>query len=317
MRFDYLRLSLTDRCNLRCYYCLPMNYRFNLRRSDLLSFEEILRITKILLSLGVRNVRLTGGEPLMRKGIIRLVQLLTGLKGLEELSITTNGTLLLNYLDDLRKLGIKRINISLDTLKRDRFIKFTNYDGLPSVLKAIMMAKEMGFNPIKINTVLMRGVNDDEIIDFIKFASNNNLIQRFIEFMEISPLWHKNYYLPVEEAKKICSSYIKFEELNSKSVIGNGPAQYYLTSEGKIIGFIATKVSNCMQCSRLRLSADGQLRLCLYQESGLSLLTLLRCGISDDEIRSIILKKLSLKTELDYRRFKSSKHHIYMCSLGG
>lgn len=309
---DYLRISVTDRCNLRCIYCVPEEGVICKPREQILSFEEILRLVKILVGLGIKKVRLTGGEPLMRKNILSLIHSLKKLDGLDEVCLTTNASLLAFYAYDLRRAGVDRINISLDTLKRDKFREITRGGELTNVLEGIRTATEAGFEQLKLNVVAMRGINDDEIIDFVDFAKANNLILRFIEFMRTSPLWHKENLIPIKEVKEICES--KFT-LKKAEYVGNGPARYYENEQNAIIGFINTTENNCQKCNRLRLTACGELKVCLYEQHGLLLRNTLREGIADEALKKMLVSCLGLKENVNYTHGADAQ--FYMCKVGG
>ncbi len=310
-KVDSLRISVTDRCNLRCAYCMPKEGIEPVLQQEVLAFEEITRLVNIFSSLGIKKIRLTGGEPLVRKGIMNLIRSLVNIKGIEEVALTTNGIMLFEYAPELKKAGVKRINVSLDTLKEDRFADITGRNGFYEVIKGIEKASNLGFSPIKINTVLMKGINDDEVIDFVEFSLSKGLILRFIEFMRITPLWREDYFIPIEEIKEICLSRFKLEKTQYS---GSGPAEYYKVTQG-IIGFIKTDENNCRQCNRLRLTSTGELKLCLYETGGLSLNSLLRNGAADEEIRDAIAVNLKLKEATDYQKWESGK--VYMSVLGG
>lgn len=278
---------------------------------EILTFEEVVRLVKIFAELGIRKLRLTGGEPLVRKNIICLIKSLAGIEAIEEINLTTNGILLADYAQELKKAGISRINISLDTLKKEKFKAITGEDTLDKVWEGIERAKAAGLLPIKINTVVMKGVNDAEIIDFINFAASEKIILRFIEFMKVTPLWKEDYFMAIEEVKKRCAMEFNLQNLEYP---GNGPAQYYKAANA-IIGFIRTEENNCRQCNRLRLTSTGELKLCLYETFGVSLREILRKGASDAQIKEIIKSNLEMKEKVDYRNWESCK--VYMSDVGG
>ncbi|NQS99974.1 MAG: radical SAM protein, partial [Candidatus Omnitrophica bacterium] len=203
-KIDYLRISVTDRCNMRCIYCIPKAGIVRKSHGEILTLEEILRLVRIFASVGIKKIRLTGGEPLVRRGIVYLINSLVKIEGVEEVLLTTNGMLLPLYAQTLKSAGIKRVNISLDTLSRSTFQFITNRDYLNQVLAGIKQAKEAGLQPIKLNTVIMKGINENEITDFVEFALSAGLILRFIEFMPVTPLWREDYYIPIEAVKDVC-----------------------------------------------------------------------------------------------------------------
>ncbi|MCQ9206563.1 MAG: GTP 3',8-cyclase MoaA [Omnitrophica bacterium] len=309
---DYLRLSVTDRCNLRCAYCMPRAGIKHKGHSEVLTFEEILKLVNVFVSLGIKKIRLTGGEPLVRKNLLHLVELLSGIDGIEELSLTTNGITLPSCAEDLRRAGVKRINISLDTLDRARFESITGSDCIDQVFCGIQKSKKAGFSSIKLNTVIMRGINDTEIIDFVKFALSNGLVLRFIEFMKSTPLWREDRHVPLKEIMDICAGRFNLKKTEN---VGPGPAGYYEVEGGGVIGFIKTDENNCANCNRLRLTSTGELKACLYETGGLSLREPLRRGVADAGIAELIAEKMNAKTCVDYRNFESAKD--YMCSVGG
>lgn len=311
-RIDYLRISVTDRCNLRCLYCMPREGIVSRPQQEILTFEEILRLVKIFSWLGVRKVRLTGGEPLARKGLVDLINNLVKIEGIEEVCLTTNGTLLSSYAEDLKQAGLSRINISLDTLKKDRFKKITKSDSFYNIIEGIDKAKSLNFHPLKLNMVVMKNINDDEIIDFVDFARSKGLILRFIEFMKVTPLWREDSFMPIERIKDICRKRLQLERLGR---LEYGPAVYYRTEGDGMLGFIKTDEKSCEECTRLRLTSTGELKICLYETQGFRLRDLLRLGVCDEEIRDIIKAKMELKQYTDYRKYESEK--LYMCSIGG
>lgn len=308
---DYLRISVTDRCNLRCIYCMPPEGVETIPQQELLTFEEIIGLAKIFANLGVRKIRLTGGEPLIRKGIVGLIGSLVNIEGIEEVSLTTNGILLSMYARELKKAGINRINISLDSLKEDKFGKITGSNCFCRVLEGIEKAKEAGFSPLKLNMVVMKGINDEEIVDFLEFALSQGLILRFIEFMKVTPLWKEDYFLPIEAVRKICERSFILSKMENRD---SGPAQYYRLRDG-IVGFIKTDENNCRRCTRLRLTSTGELKVCLYESDGVVLKDFLRRGVSEGEIRDIIKIRIEGKRYTDYRSWRFSG--AYMCSVGG
>jgi len=308
---DYLRISVTDRCNLRCNYCMPQGGIVNKPHSEILTFEEIFRATKIFISLGVKKIRLTGGEPLARKDIAVLIKSLGSIKGLEEIALTTNGSLLSLYAEELKEAGLKRINISLDTLREDRFKSITKRDCFYDVIRGIEKAKKI-FDPLKLNVVVMKDINDDEIIEFVDFARSRDIILRFIEFMRITPLWKEEHFVPIEEVMSLCEEKYKLERAGG---MDSGPAAYYIIKNGGILGFIKTDEENCKRCTRLRLTSTGDLKICLYETQALHLKGLLRMGVCDEEIRDIIKARMETKEYIDYRSWEPNK--VYMCDIGG
>lgn len=310
--FDYLRISVTDRCNQRCLYCMPEEGIEHQSHDDILSFEEMLRLTRIFVSLGVRKLRLTGGEPLVRKGIIDLIRKFASIPALEEICLTTNAVLLSTYAEELYSAGVKKINISLDTLNIETFKKITRFNLLKNVLQGIEKAKKMNFHALKLNTVIMKGINDHEILDFIDFARHNTLTLRFIEFMKVTPLWEERFFLPLDEIKNICSSKYRLTRLGH---FGSAPAEYYRIGNEEIIGFIKTDQTICGSCSRLRLTSTGELKICLYETRGLDCKELMRDGIDDKRLSAVIADRILMKKNINYKKY--SRQDQYMCAIGG
>ncbi len=311
-KIDYLRISVTDRCNLRCAYCMPPEGIETVKSEELLSFEEILRLVRIFASLNIKKVRITGGEPLLRKEVTGLVRDIANIRGIEEITLTTNGVRLAEYAKGLKAAGVERLNISLDTLREDKFMRITGNPFFRRVMDGIEKARAADFGLLKLNTVIMKGINEDEIIDFIEFARAKNLILRFLEFMKVAPLWNKDLFVPIDEIKKICGKKYTLEQMKSP---GPGPAEHYMVDGMPILGFIKTDQKNCGKCSRLRLTSQGEVKICLYENRGLFLKEPLRKGADDREIRDMIIERMGLKKEVSYRDWTSPK--TYMCSLGG
>ena len=318
-RISYLRISVTDRCNLRCQYCMPEGGVLPSAREDLLSYEEIRRIAACFVKLGVRHVRLTGGEPLVRKDLVRLVAMLASLPGIEDLSMTTNGTLLAQYAPELAAAGLKRLNISLDSLDPKRFEAITRGGKLEEVLAGIDRAIEVGLAPIKLNVVVMRGRNEDELLEFAAHAGSRRLIIRFIECMPMADVgqYNRDHFVSTDEMKRIIEASYSLEPI---TVPGSGPAVYFrVRGTGATLGFISPLAPHfCEACNRVRLTALGRLRLCLDHEDHLDLKALLRSGITDEgleaEIASAILRKPEKNRFLDDTRYISLG---VMSAIGG
>jgi len=295
---NYLRISVTDRCNLRCIYCMPPEGVPQMSHSEILSYEEIRTVVRAAAELGINRIRLTGGEPLVRADLPKLVKMLSQMEGIEELSLTTNGTVLKKYALELKQAGLSRVNVSLDTLKPDKFRYITRLGELKTVLEGIAAAKEAGFEPVKINTVIMRGMNDDEILDFAKMTYKDGCHVRFIELM---PFKSAVEFVPSIELRQHISLLGKLEPC--ASITGNGPATYYRLAGAKgAIGFISplTETSFCSRCNRMRLTPDGKLRPCLLGEDEIDLKTPLRNNASMEELKSLILKAVASKPERHY-----------------
>lgn len=296
-RIEYLRLSVTDKCNLRCFYCMPKGFREFEQPEHWLNFDEIERVIKAFTELGVARVRLTGGEPLVRKNIHKLAQRLTALPGLDDLSVSSNAMLLEKQADALYRAGISRINVSLDTLNPEKFKNITGGE-LQPVLDGLIAAKQAGFSPIKINMVAMKGLNDNEFEDMVKFCLQHDFTLRFIETMPMGATGDdaSDHYLNLQTVKqKLAQSF----DLIPGVMPGGGPARYVQVKNTNLrIGFI-TPISQhfCESCNRVRLSVDGTLFLCLGQEDKVELRPLLRDGISHDELKQVLVNAISLKPE--------------------
>ncbi len=312
-RTRYLRLSITDRCNFRCFYCMPEAGIPRIPRDEVLSFEEITRLVRIFAALGIKQLRITGGEPLVRKGLNRLIGLIAKIDDIEDISLTTNGSLLPTCAERLKRAGLKRVNISLDSLKQEKFRSITKTNAFYQVMEGIDKAIEVGFQPVKLNVVVMKGVNDDEIIDFVRFALTKGLILRFIEFMKITPPWRSDYLIPIEEVKRICEKRFRLQEIENN---GFGPAKYFEVDRGEgRLGFIKTDEENCKRCGRLRLTCTGELKICLFENSGLALKHLLNEGLNDEQIMNIIKARVLMKSDVTYKKWEANK--IYISKIGG
>jgi cyclic pyranopterin phosphate synthase len=292
---NYLRISVTDRCNLRCIYCMPPEGVPQISHSEILSYEEVRTVVQAAAELGIYKIRLTGGEPLVRAELPNLVRMLSQIEGIEELSLTTNGTFLKKYALELKQAGLSRVNVSLDTLQADKFRYITRLGKLETVLDGIEAAKEAGFEPVKINTVVMRGINDDEILDFARMTYKGGWHIRFIELM---PFKGVAEFVPSIELRQHIGLLGRLEPC--ASITGNGPATYYrLAGAEGTIGFIAplTETSLCSRCNRMRLTPDGKLRPCLLGEDEIDLKMPLRNNASMEELKSLILKAVASKPE--------------------
>ena len=289
-----LRLSVTDRCNFRCAYCMPEEGMQWLDRSEVLSFEEIERIARVLVErYGIRSIRLTGGEPTVRAHLPVLVRKLAVLG--VDLAMTTNGATLGLVAHDLRDAGLGRINISLDTLRADRFHQLTRRNDLERVLTGIDAAVEAGFEPVKVNNVLMRGINDDEVVDFLRLGRDKGVEIRFIEFMPLDAQgeWSADRVVPASEILERAAEHFEFEPVQR----GHEPAERFVyTDGGGSFGVIASVTRPfCESCDRIRLTADGQLRNCLFALGHVDLRALLRGGASDDELAAAMAAEVHRK----------------------
>lgn len=283
-RINYLRISITDRCNFRCTYCMPKAGIQKFARKDILSFEEIERVVSVGAKLGIERVRITGGEPLVRKGAVDFIRTLYAINGIKEVTLTTNGILLTQYADELKRAGLKRINISLDTLNPEKFLSLTRGGILQNALDGIRAANDAGITPIKLNVVLMRGINDDEIEQLANFTALGYHV-RFIELMPLrhNTLW-KEQFLQAEIAKKQLQQIQPLIPFKMRT--GPGPAtDFQWGSNPGRIGFItALSCSFCGDCNRLRLSADGKLYPCLFSEEHIDIKAIMRENENNDVV---------------------------------
>jgi cyclic pyranopterin phosphate synthase len=270
-------------------------------RDELLRYEEIIKIVKLFVELGLYRFRITGGEPLIRKGLIELIGAISQIKGVTDLALTTNGTLLAKYAQALRDAGLKRINISLDSLNPKKFYEITRGGNLQDVLAGIDAVLEFGFSPIKLNTVVIRGTNDDELIDFVHFALDKPLEIRFIEFMPLGErgIWIPEKFVSGREIKESIAREIPLEPINDREIKGGGPAEYYkIKGSPGTIGFITSLTENiCQRCNRIRLTADGHLRSCLMADEEYDLKALLRKQTSESEILNFIRQAIRQKPQ--------------------
>ncbi|SFM68725.1 GTP 3',8-cyclase MoaA [Rugamonas rubra] len=314
---DYLRVSVTDRCDLRCTYCMPKHFKDFEDPPDWLSFDEIERVVGAFVRLGTSRVRLTGGEPLMRRHLPQLAGRLKALPGLADLSLSTNATQLTRHAEDLKAAGISRINVSLDSLDRDCMSRITGRDSLPLILDGLKAAKEAGFAPIKINMVAMRGVNDDEIDDMVEFCIRHQFVLRLIEVMPVGATGQDSSYLGLAEVQARLKE--KFQLRPQALELGGGPARYLATADGLTsIGFITPLSQHfCASCNRVRLAVDGTLYLCLGQEEKFELRPLLRGGCSDAELEQAIRQAIELKPQQHDFNQRPDKIIRFMSQTGG
>ena len=293
-----LRISVTDVCNFRCIYCMPEDMTF-MPDAALMTFDEILHLARIFVALGTNKVRITGGEPLVRPGVPALIRQLTQLEGLKDISLTTNGIGLIKQAQALYDAGLRRINVSLDTLNEEKFEQMTRRKVLSRVLEGLKAAHACGFNPIKINAVAMRGFTDDEIVDLATFARQNDYQLRFIEFMPLDAddVWGRNMYIPGKEIIGKINAVYPLTPVTQDGEAKSDTAQRYRFSDsGNEVGVISS-VSEpfCENCNRVRITADGKFRTCLFSLTETDLLTPLREGAPDKAIMELILDAVAQK----------------------
>lgn len=302
---NYLRISVTDRCNLRCVYCMPLQGVPWRPRQEILSYEEILRVVGVAASLGVSRVRLTGGEPLVRRGVPDLVAAMARLPGVREVSLTTNGMLLARYAEALAAAGLARVNISLDTLRPERFAAITRLGHFEDVWRGIEAAQRADLTPIKLNCVVIRGLNDDELADFARLTLERPWHVRFIELMPIGNQgdWGEGMPSQGERFMSVAQMEAQLTELGplvpAGSVVGNGPAQVYqLPGAPGTVGFISPISEHfCATCNRLRLTADGRLRPCLLSDLEVDLRPCLRDGADPAQLKALIYQAAQAKPQ--------------------
>ncbi len=314
-KIDYLRISVTDRCNLRCIYCMPEEGITLLNHDEILTYEEIIKISRAAVKAGLTRIRITGGEPLVRKDITELISEIAAIPGVRDLSLTTNGIYLENMAEELYSSGLRRINISLDTLNPERYLKITRGGDLNRVLKGIDRAIEVGFNPVKINTVAIKGVVEDELERFKELVYVKPVHVRFIEKMDITNSDSQGFY----SCKEIMERFSKTTEIEeTEGPVGAGPARYIKLKRAKgTIGFIGLYSEHfCDSCNRLRLTADGKLRTCLFAGEEFDLKTFIRNGASQEEIVDFIEKALKKKPE-NFKEALKSKGERTMRQIGG
>lgn len=292
-RINYLRISLTDRCNLRCKYCMPEGGVDKFPHHNMLTLEELYEITKTFVELGIDKIRLTGGEPLVRKGIVDFVRQVSTLDGVKEVAMTTNGMLLKDYAQDLKKAGLNRVNISLDTLDEEKYKIITRGGDLKTTLEGIEAAKKVGLTPVKLNTVLIGGFNDDEIEKLVKLTEKEDIDIRFIELMPIGEAanWAKEKFIPTSIVLEKVKDLVPIPREDESS-----PAVYYKLPNGKgkvgLINPISCKF--CANCNRIRLTSQGKLKLCLHSNMEIDIKEALRKG---QDLKSLILDSIDKKEE--------------------
>lgn len=317
---NYLRISVTDRCNLRCIYCMPADGIFNKPQNKILSYEHINRIVRVACGLGIEKVRITGGEPLARKDLVLLIKSLKEIKGLKEIALTTNGIYLASHAYSLKQAGLDRVNISLDSLKPEKFHSITRGGNLKAVFDGIESALGAGFSMVKINTVLIKGVNEDEIIDFANLTRDMPVEARFIEFMPTNLDYYSNEHLffSCQEAKNICSD---LGELFPVVNHGLNARVFKIDGFSGTIGFISPLSEPfCSSCNKLRLTSDGSLRSCLHSPKSVNLKEAIDRGATDEDLAMLIREAVTLKPEshhLQKAPIGIESEKFSMCQIGG
>jgi len=310
---SYLRVSVTDRCNLRCVYCMPPDGVALVSHQDILSYEEIMLVVRAAVEMGMDKIRITGGEPLVRAGIVELVRMISAVEGIRDISMTTNGILLDKYAAKLAEAGLQRVNISLDTMKPDRFRQITRTGDLADAIRGLEAAGEAGLNPIKINVVPMQGVNDDEIRDFARMTMEKGWHVRFIELM---PFQGTAGIVPADLLRREIETLGPLEP--HYGMTGNGAARYFrLPGAGGTVGFIEP-ISEpfCSRCNRLRLSANGTLLPCLFSTDGVDVRTPIRRGATLTEVKRLLTDAVAAKPEM-HRLADGCAIHTRMSGIGG
>lgn len=324
---DYLRISLTDRCNLRCVYCMPEEGVVSLPHEDILRIEEFAHIIEVAAGMGIRHIRLTGGEPLVRKGVVELIERASNTPGIESVALTTNATLLTKMAPALKAAGLSRVNISLDSLDAEQFHTITRRGNLADTLEGIQTALDMGFHPVKINTVVVRRLNQD-LLSFARMTLDRPLHVRFIEYMPVGEDegcggcgWGVEDVMPAEEILRTIDEQARDAGIGPLSPVDNdapegwGPARYYrLPGAQGTIGVISA-ISNhfCGSCNRLRLTADGKMKPCLFSDEELDIRTALRTG-TDEDVRAVLQEALNHKPEGHHHRVGTKR---MMSQVGG
>ena len=334
---NYLRISITDRCNLRCVYCMPEEGVVTRPHEEILRFEEILTIVRAAVELGINKVRITGGEPLVRGGVVDFIRELSAIEGLDDIALTTNGILLTRFATALREAGLKRVNVSLDTLKPERFRRITRFGNLEDALAGIEAAEDAGLKPVKINCVAVRGTNDDEIPDFCRLTLSREWHVRFIELMPVGDTGLAG------EDQTSCSqgggagvtsagdsAFISLDEIRQSAqtvgelipcgeVSGGGPAKYYRYPNAKgTVGFIGPVTEHfCVSCNRLRLTADGRLRPCLLSSQEIQLREKMRAGAGIAEVKQILADAIWAKPQRHMLQEQGPTQGRMMSQIGG
>ncbi|MCX7965702.1 MAG: GTP 3',8-cyclase MoaA [Syntrophorhabdaceae bacterium] len=314
---NYLRISITDRCNLRCRYCVNENLQFK-PHDEILTYEELIRFVRLCANLGFKKVRLTGGEPLIRKRIPYLIEEINKLNGIDDIALTTNGVFLGEKIYELKQAGLKRVNISLDTLKKERYEYITGVDAIDNVFVGIEKSIEEGLQPIKINTVIIKGFNDDEIIDFTSIAIKWGIHVRFIEFMPFGDpeLWGPSKIVRSKEIEDIIRTHFDLEPSINEH---KGPAKMFrLKGSDGLIGFISPMSTHiCSECNRIRLTSDGKIMPCLFSDVEFDVKRLLRGNAPDEEIMTFVKEAVKEKPHRKYELGQIKKCQRSLRNIGG
>ncbi len=320
---DYLRVSVTDRCNLSCLYCTPRVNLATKTHLDILRYEEIRRVISVAVPLGISHIRITGGEPLVRRGIVEFIRSLREIGGIEDISLTTNGVLLEGMAERLREAGIRRLNISLDSLVPERFKQITGSDRWRDVWRGIERAAEIGFEPVKINMVPVKGVNDDEIAAFARLTLDRAVHVRYIEFMPIGAQdrWHRESCVGTERIREIIEAeHGPLAPFSGRRTAGPS-SNFQIPGARGVIGFISPISKHfCASCRRLRLTADGRIRPCLLSDTEIDLRSPLRARCNDSEIERLLRLALQIKPERHYITADNAQRPCFertMSRIGG
>jgi len=329
-RLKDLRISVTDRCNFRCTYCMPDDEYVWIARREILSFEEISRLARLFVGLGVDKIRLTGGEPLLRRDLDNLIRQLASIEGLQDLCLTTNGSLLAEKAEALARAGLRRLNVSLDTLDAEKFARIRQRGDLRAVIAGVFAAKAAGFSSLKLNAVIERGVNEEDILPLVEFARQHHFTMRFIEYMDVGNVNHWISEKMVSKREILATIDARYPLREAGRDYGSAPAvDYEFIDGGGRVGVIASVTEPfCGSCTRSRLTADGKLVTCLFAAQGHDLKSLLRSGATDDEISQVITGVWSRRDDRysDERLeamnspdgYQAKEHHkLEMITLGG
>ena len=320
-RITYLRVSITDHCNLRCQYCMPAEGIEFMDGGDLLSYDEFLRIIRVGAERGLKKIRITGGEPLVRRGVVEFIDAINQIEGIEDIALTTNGILLRKLAEPLYQAGLRRLNVSMDSLHAEKFKEITRGDVLERVWEGIHEAERVGFSPIKINCVLQDGVNQDEIIPFVKLTLNKPYHVRFIEFMPCADLdmWQKTYKPAADMQSKIVEEFGELIPVDQTSDMAGPAENFRLPRAQGVVGFIhAISGHFCDVCNRVRMTADGKIRPCLFSNLEVDFRETLRKGGSDEEISGLFDQVLGIKPEgHELDKYSAEKMLTDMISIGG